>query len=90
MMQIHSTSDLGNLDLLGTQLLALCLTLIISLVVSWGFFFPMKRLNKLRVEKSVEVIGHDTIMSAKSKGLDLVTLRNKIETLYPEPKKKGC
>jgi hypothetical protein len=50
----------------------------------------MKRLNKLRVDKNVEVIGHDTIMSAKSKGLDLVTLQNKIESLYPEPKKKGC
>ena len=78
MMQVSNltpnSESSNNLDLLGTQLLALCLSMIISLVISWGYFFPMKRIKKLRIEKHVEVIGHDTIMNARSKGLDLSTL----------------
>ena len=61
----------NNIDMLGTQLLGFALITILVVVVTWGFFFPMKRLNKLRIEKSVEVIGRDTLMNAESKGLDL-------------------
>jgi hypothetical protein len=50
----------------------------------------MKRLNQLRVEKSVEVLGRDTIMNAQSKGINLDQLTEKIENLYPQPKKRGC
>jgi ammonia channel protein AmtB len=83
-------TDTTNLDLLGTQLLGLALISILVLVVSWGFFFPMKRLDHLRVSKSTEVIGRDTIMNAESKGLDLDIVIDSIEKLYPAPKKRGC
>ena len=80
----------GNVDRLGTQLLGLALITTLVLSVSWGYFFPMKRMNQLRVPKSTEVLGRDTIMNAVSKGLDLDQLIDKIERLYPEPKKRGC
>ena len=70
--------------------MGLALITILVLVVSWGFFFPMKRLDRLRVRKSIEVIGRDTIMNAESKGLDLDIVIDSIEKLYPTPKKKGC
>jgi ammonia channel protein AmtB len=56
--------DGGNMDLLGTQLLGMCLVAIYSMVMSWAYFFPLKRLNGLRISKATEVIGHDTIMNA--------------------------
>jgi ammonia channel protein AmtB len=39
--------------------------------ISWIYFFPVKRLGGLRVPKSIEVLGRDTIINANSKGLDL-------------------
>lgn len=72
MMFVPNVSDdVGNMDLLGTQLLGISLVAIYSMVLSWTYFFPLKRLKKLRISKSIEVIGHDTIMNARSKGLDL-------------------
>ena len=65
------TNNTSNVDMLGTQLLGFALITILVVVITWGFFFPMKRLNKLRIDKSVEVIGRDTLMNAESKGLDL-------------------
>jgi ammonia channel protein AmtB len=52
------------MDLLGTELLGLASVTILALVLSWLYFFPMKRLDYLRVSKSVEVLGRDTIMNA--------------------------
>ena len=65
------TNNTSNVDMLGTQLLGFALITILVVVITWGFYFPMKRLNKLRIDKSVEVIGRDTLMNAESKGLDL-------------------
>ena len=79
-----------QLDLLGTELLGLASVTILALVLSWVYFFPMKRLNYLRVTKSMEVLGRDTIINAQSKGLDLASVIEKIEKFYPEPKKRGC
>ena len=79
-----------GVDSLGTQLLGLALIGILVIILSWIYFFPMKRLGRLRVSKAVEVMGRDTIMNAESKGLDLEQVIEKIETLYPEPKKRGC
>lgn len=79
MMVIPNVSvDGGSMDLLGTQLLGMCLVAIYSMVMSWGYFFPLKRMNGLRISKAIEVIGHDTIINAKSKGLDLDQLIEKI------------
>jgi len=83
-------AEAGNIDRLGTQLLGLALITVLVLGVSWGYFLPMKRVNQLRVPKSTEVLGRDTIMNAVSKGLDLDQLVDKIERLYPEPRKRGC
>lgn len=80
----------SGIDQLGTQLLGLALITIYVIFVSWLFFFPMKRLKYLKVDKSIEVLGRDTVNNAKSKGLDLDLVIQKIETLYPEPKKRGC
>lgn len=86
-IMVNNTTDL---DLLGTQLLGLAMITILVISISWMYFFPMKRLATLRVPISIEVIGRDTIMNAESKGLDLTSVIEKIEDLYPEAKKKGC
>lgn len=64
-------NKIDGVDSLGTQLLGLALVSVLVIVVSWIYFFPMKRLNILRVKKSIEVLGRDTVMNAESKGLDL-------------------
>ena len=63
---------------------------ILILCVSWAYFFPLKRMGHLKVPKSHEVLGRDTIMNAVSQGLVLDTVIDKIEGLYPEPSKRGC
>jgi ammonia channel protein AmtB len=83
-------NKMENLDSLGTELLGLGLIAILVLAISLLYFFPMKRLGKLRVPKAIEVIGRDTVMNAQSKGLDIELVIEKIENLYPEPKKRGC
>jgi len=77
-------------DLLGVQVLSLSIITALATVLSWIYFFPMKRLNSLKVPRSIEVLGRDAIMNANSKGLDLKQLIEKIEAVYPEPKKRGC
>lgn len=64
-------SKVDGVDSLGTQLLGLALISVVVIIVSWIYFFPMKRLSKLRVKKAIEVLGRDTVMNAESKGLDL-------------------
>jgi len=83
-------SEANNLDSLGTQLLGIALITILVIVITWIYFFPMKRMNRLRVNKGIEVIGRDTIMNAQSKGLDLESVIDKIDSLYPQAKKRGC
>lgn len=70
--------------------MALALIALLTIIISWAYFFPMKRLGKLRISKGIEVIGRDTLMNAESKGLDLDAVIEKIGDLYPEPKKRGC
>ena len=57
-------SKANNLESLGTQLLGIALITILTIVVTWIYFFPMKRMDKLRVKKGIEVIGRDTLMNA--------------------------
>jgi hypothetical protein len=63
---------------------------VFNVILSWVYFFTLKRMKWLRVSKAVEVLGRDTIMNAESKGLELDLVVEKIEQLYPQPKKKGC
>lgn len=72
-------SEQRSLDSLGTELLGFALISILVIVISWIYFFPIKRLGRLRVKKGVEVIGRDTLMNAQSKGLDLEGVVEKIE-----------
>ena len=80
----------SGIDQLGTQLLGTALITIYVSFCSWAYFFAMKRLHYLKVKKSTEVLGRDTVNNAVSKGLDLSLVIEKIENLYPEPKKRGC
>lgn len=70
--------------------MGLALITLLVLCLSWGYFFPMKRLLMLRVKKSTEVLGQDTIRNAVSRGLELEQIKEKIDVLYPDPKKRGC
>ena len=79
-----------SVDALGTQLLGLALITVLVIIVTWVFFFPLKSLGKLRVRKSVEVLGRDALMNAESKGLELELVMDEIEKRYPPPKKRGC
>lgn len=84
------TNKIDALDSLGTQMLGLALITILVIIFSWIYFFVVKRLGHLRISKAVEVLGRDTVMNAESKGLELDLVIEKIESLYPQPKKRGC
>jgi len=57
--------------MVGTQMIGIGVIGGIVAVISWIYFFPVKRLGGLRVPKSIEILGRDTIINANSKGLDL-------------------
>jgi ammonia channel protein AmtB len=63
-----------GINQIGTQILGFALVTVYVTVLSWVYFFPIKRLNYLRIPKSVEVLGRDAIMNANSKGLDIESL----------------
>lgn len=75
---------------IGIQFLSLVIISIWALIVSWVYFFILKRLKVLRLTLSEEVLGADTIAYAKNKGIDIDDLREAIKSLYPENKNKGC
>lgn len=82
--------DRQGAGLVGIQVLTLTIITGLVAVLSWLYFFPIKRLGQLKIPRSIEVIGRDAIMNANSKGLDLKQILDKIEAVYPEPKKRGC
>ena len=77
-------------DLIGIQVLSFVVITGTMAFAAWVYFFPFQRLGNLKVPRRVEILGRDAIMNANSKGLDLEQLLDKISTVYPEPKKKGC
>lgn len=56
---------------IGIQFLSLVIMSCWAIVVSWVFFFPLKRCKLLKLKKAEEVLGMDTITYAKNKGLDI-------------------
>ena len=44
----------------------------------------------MKIKKSQEILGLDTIMQAHSKRIDIKSLRKQITDSYPEHRKKGC
>lgn len=85
---LWSNKESGNI--LGVQLLGWVCTIVWVAIVSWIYFFAFKRCKLLRISKADEVLGQDVIDAAISKDLSLVQLKEKITSLYPESKKKGC
>jgi ammonia channel protein AmtB len=61
--------DSGNL--IGVQFLSLVVISLWSILVTWVFFFCLKKCKFLRLKTSEEVLGHDTITYAKHKGVDI-------------------
>jgi ammonia channel protein AmtB len=45
-----------------------------AIIISWLYFFIVKRCKLLRLKKAEEVIGMDAIMNAKNKGMDVSQL----------------
>jgi ammonia channel protein AmtB len=56
---------------LGIQLLGVITVTIYTFLISWFYFFPMKRLKLLKVNMAVEVLGMDTINDAESKNIPI-------------------
>lgn len=80
----------GSGSLLGIQLLGWAATSIWVLVISWIYFFSFKRCKALKLSKAEEVLGHDTIIRARNKGIDLSKLCDAIKKKFPDTKRKGC
>jgi ammonia channel protein AmtB len=61
-------------SLLGIQLLGWAAVSVWTLIVTWIYFFSLKKCHMLKLKRAEEVIGHDTINMAKSKGIDISQL----------------
>ena len=49
----------GNGTTLGIQLIGACSLLVLSVLLSFVFFFPLKKMGRLRISKIQEIIGMD-------------------------------
>lgn len=49
----------GNTDVIGIQLIGAVSLLILSIVLSFIFFYPLKKMGRLRLSKIQEIIGMD-------------------------------
>ena len=58
-------------SLLGLQLLGWAAVTVWTLLVSWIYFFSFKRCHALKLRKAEEVLGHDALNNARSKGIDI-------------------
>lgn len=75
---------------IGIQFLSIVIISTWSLIVSWVYFFVLKRFKVLRLSMADEVLGADTVAYAKNKGIDIKAIRETVKNLYPNNKKKGC
>jgi ammonia channel protein AmtB len=75
---------------IGIQFLSLVIITMWTIIVSWIFFFPLKKCKLLRLKKAEEVVGMDALQNAKNKGLDVSQILEAIQKMYPESKRKGC
>jgi Amt family ammonium transporter len=56
---------------IGIQFLSLVIITAWGIIISWIYFFILKRCKVLRLKKAEEVMGFDMIAYAKNKGLDI-------------------
>lgn len=75
---------------IGIQFLSLVIISVWAVIVTWIFFFILKRCKVLRLKLQEEVLGADTIMYAKHKGIDMKQMLDAVHKMYPQNKKKGC
>ena len=61
-----------------------------TVIVSWMYFFTLKRTKSLKMKREEEILGLDAINDAKGKGINLKPLLLSIHKKYPELKRKGC
>lgn len=83
----------GSMDsgsILGIQLLGWASISVWVTVLTWIYFFSLKRCRVLKLKREQEIIGLDALMHAKSKRIDLKGLKGAISKAYPEHRKKGC
>lgn len=58
-------------SLIGIQFLSLVIVSVWAVIVSWTYFFIMKKCKFLRLKTAEEVLGFDTLTDAKNKGIDI-------------------
>jgi Amt family ammonium transporter len=85
---LWGASNSGNF--LGVQFLSLVIITVWAILVTWVFYFPLKKCKLLRLKTSEEVVGHDTLASAKHKGIDISLMLEAVGKMYPSNKRKGC
>jgi ammonia channel protein AmtB len=77
-------------SILGIQLLGWASVSVWTTVITWIYFFSLKRCKLLKVKKAQEILGLDTVYQATSKRIDLKALKAQISLAYPDHRKKGC
>ena len=83
----------GNLtsgSILGIQFLGWASISVWTTVITWIYFFSLKRCHILKVKKAVEILGLDTVYRAKSKKIDIKGLKEVVDKSYPGHRNKGC
>ncbi len=53
-------------------------------LLSWIYFSTAAQWEKLLVDKSIEVLGRDTVLHARAKGINLDRLEQKLNEMYPD------
>lgn len=77
-------------SILGIQFLGWAAIAVWTTVITWVYFFSLKRCKVLKVKKAHEIIGLDTLYQAKSKRIDLKSLKETLKEAYPDHNKRGC
>lgn len=56
---------------IGIQFLSLVIITVWTIIVSWVYFYTLKKCKLLKLKKAEEVLGMDTISDARHKGIDI-------------------
>ena len=77
-------------SLLGIQILGWAAVSVWTTVLTWVYFFSLKRCRILKVKQSQEILGLDAVMQAQSTRVEIKSLKKAIQDAYPEHRKRGC
>lgn len=64
----------GNFKQLGIQTFGVCMLFLWSSILSVGYFYMMKKMNRLRVDPIYEIIGLDAVMHEEIDKFDYVPM----------------